>query len=152
MKTENDTGFIESAVQSRGLRQLIIYTVISAVCLMIDTAILWTLVNYAGMAQGFVAVALGYSTGMFLHFALSIVFVFPQAEGTSMRRYTGYLSGYLLSGGVGILLSSLIIYYGALLGFHLLINKAVAIVISFTTVFLIRKYIVFGNWWRRLLR
>lgn len=124
------------------MRQFFSYTVVSAICLGVDTGILLTSVKMEWLAPG-LAGALGYGIGLLLHFVLSVMFVFPVAQGGSSWKYSGYFAGYLLTGLVGTLVTYYIIHYGSATEVPLLILKGFAVAVSYILVYLLRKYGVF---------
>lgn len=131
------------AIRLLGLaNQLSRYTVVSALALLLDFAVYLSLED-AGMRAAAAGVA-GYVAGMVLHFSLSTRYVFKkQARGkTEARRF----AEFLMSGLVGIVLTAAVIELAtAHLDLAPLYAKLAAVVLSFLTVFLLRRSVVFAG-------
>ncbi|MGU9978573.1 GtrA family protein [Phreatobacter sp. HK31-P] len=121
--------------------QMLRYGSVSAVALAVDMALFLAL---TGSDLGALSAAVaGYAVGLLVHFLLSSRFVFDAARtGKGRSRLFGE---YALSGIAGILVTAAtvaMLVEGA--GLAPVPAKAVAVVLSFVAVFVIRRSIVFA--------
>ncbi|MFT3732834.1 MAG: GtrA family protein [Hyphomicrobium sp.] len=121
--------------------QLSRYSVVSVIALATDFGVYLSLCALAVNAP--VAGVIGYAVGMIAHYALSSAFVFDVAHArkSAPRR----LAEFAGSGLLGLVLTGFII---AALTTHFaasaIFAKAIAVVVSFLAVFLLRRWIVFA--------
>ena len=130
-------GAIAAAFESH-LRKLSRYTLVGIAALTLDLAVFQTLTMNV---QAPLAAALGYLSGMALHYTLSVRFVFTRVTQKSKRRT---MFEFLVSGLIGLAITAAIVW-GATTGLGLspLLAKATAVIASFFAVFLLRSAIVF---------
>lgn len=128
--------------QSAFLRQVMLYGLVSVAALGLDMATFLALKG-GGMRAASAAV-IGYCVGLLLHFVLSSRFVF--AASATGKSNTRLFIEFALTGVVGIAITGLTV---AVLTEGLAVQpvaaKAVAIVLSFATVFMLRRVIVFAE-------
>lgn len=125
----------------RALRAVLTrYLMASIFALAVDFAVFISLVNLAvvpGPASG-----IGYCAGIFVHWAISVRFVF-----TGKRRDGLALHGqrvlFIGSAMLGLALTMGVVSIATIVGIAPVVAKALAAIISFFSVFLIRKYGVF---------
>ena len=123
-------------------KEFLRYTAVSAVALGVDIATLWLAVVSFGVEQSLAAAA-AYATGLGVHYALSVRFVFGYRRLAARRHAEA--SVYVLSGLLGIVMSAAVVYVGGRLGQPLPVSKAVAVVVTFIAVFAIRKATLFTD-------
>jgi putative flippase GtrA len=126
----------------RLLPQLSHYTMVSAAALAVDLSLFWSLTQ-SGMRAS-IAGIIGYMAGMIMHYLLSVRFVFDVSgqEKSTARRF----GEFAVSGVVGLAITwSIIKLVSEGLGFPPLIGKVAAIGVSFVSVYLIRRGIVFAD-------
>ena len=117
------------------------YLAASIVALVIDMAVLWALL--AGGTPAPAASALGYSTGIVVHWLISSRIVFPAGaipDGIGRWRQKGL---FLVSAFVGLSLTVLVVSLGELAGLDPRLAKLPAIAISFLANYLLRKHFIF---------
>jgi putative flippase GtrA len=127
---------------ARLMPELSYYTLVSAVALAIDLVIFHVL-TLGGMRAA-VAGVFGYGVGLILHYGLSVRYVFKASceTKTRLRRF----AEFVVSGLIGIAITWLIIALATeLLHLPPLIGKIAAVGVSFVTVFILRKSIVFAD-------
>ena len=119
------------------MKQFSAYTAISVVCLGIDIFLLWLLVAL-GLPDT-ASAALAYMTGLVVHYRLATTYVFvtPTATGASPFAL------YFLSGLAGTVITSGTIHVSRIVGIPLPVGKALAIMLSFLIVYLVRKFLIF---------
>lgn len=118
------------------------YFAVSALALGCDLAIYASLIGIGIMATA--AGATGYLMGIFVHYALSSRWVFPDAGGT--RRTAPTLAKFVVSALIGLATTTTII--DVLTRNHLagaFPAKAAAVVTSYVIVFLLRRTYVFAR-------
>ena len=117
------------------------YLAASGVSLAVDFAIFMILLSVG--APPALAAASGYLTGILCHWLLSsrIVFVGHVADRGASRHQQQAL--FLLSAFVGLGITTAIVGLGSRYGLDPRLAKAVAIVVSFQTTYVLRKKIVF---------
>ncbi len=123
------------------MTQLSRYTVVSALALGLDIVIYMTLVGWGLMAA--LAGIVGYSAGMILHYALSCRFVFRRemTAKTETRLFTEFAA----SGVAGLMLTAVMIALAHnVMGLTPFIAKLIAVVVSFSAVFVLRRSVVFS--------
>lgn len=125
------------------LPQLSRYTLVSAVALGLDFLIFLMLTHGAALKASS-AGAIGYTAGLLLHFALSSRFVFDtRATAKSRARL---LAEFAASGLVGIAITAVVIALAVdVAGLPPVVGKACAVVVSFASVFVLRRTIVFAT-------
>jgi putative flippase GtrA len=127
---------------ARLMPELSYYTIVSAVALAVDL-VLFTALTRGGMRAA-VAGLCGYSTGLVLHYILSVRFVFETRgqDKSTVRQFVEFV----VSGLIGLAITWLIIAV-ATEWLHLpaLIGKIGAVGMSFIVVFLLRRGIVFAG-------
>ncbi len=125
------------------MTQLSRYTVVSALALGLDIVIYMALVGWGLMAA--LAGVVGYSVGMILHYALSCRFVFKRemTAKTETRLFTEFAA----SGVAGLMLmltAVMIALAHNVMGLTPFIAKLIAVVVSFSAVFVLRRSVVFS--------
>lgn len=93
------------------------------------------------MPTGWVAFD-GYCVGMIVHWLLSVRGVFPHRHH---RPSLAQRASFILSALIGLAITvGLVVSLGSL-GSPLALAKAVAVLVSFTAVYLVRTYVVFAD-------
>ena len=117
------------------------YGLVSVAALGSDFAV-FLLLTAAG-TQPTLAGAVGYAVGLVLHFLLSTLCVFDaMATAKPLPRLFGE---FALSGAVGLALTAAVITVMTnLLQAAPVLAKAVAVIVSFAVVFLLRRHMVFA--------
>lgn len=120
--------------------QFLRYTGVSVAALAVDTGF------YLGLAWSglppVAAGAAGYLIGLAAHYALSIALVFDaQASGKRQRRL---VAEFVASGLFGLVLTACVISAATGVGLALLPAKIVAVALSFTAVYMLRRAVVFA--------
>lgn len=122
--------------------QALAYLVVSALALACDTGT-YLVVAVLGLSAA-KAGAIGYLLGLGVHYGLSRTFVFD-ARATNKPEAQLFLE-FAASGLLGLALTVTVIATTVdILGLALLPAKVAAIAISFVSVFLIRRFVVFGG-------
>lgn len=117
------------------------YLLVSLCALSIDTMFFLALSRWV-MPAGWAALA-GYGLGIVIHWLLSVRFVF--AEQIGGRPTHGQRAGFLLSAGLGLAVTTGTVSTLAHFGSPALPAKMAAVLLSFTLVYLVRKYVVFAR-------
>ena len=131
-------------VLPRGLApQLSRYTIVSALALGLDFAVLLALTQGFGLRAS-LAGLVGYGAGLVLHFALSTRFVF---NATPTDKSRARLFGeFVASGVVGLVITGTILWLATdIAGLPTICGKTAAVAISFYTVFMLRRSVVFAG-------
>lgn len=115
------------------------YIIASVASLSIDVATFFTLMT-TGVRPG-LAAGVGYGTGIGVHWILSSWLVFDDANTRTLTFHQLLL--FILSGFVGLLLTISIIEMATIFGIDPRPAKLLAVAVSFQTVWLMRRYIVF---------
>lgn len=123
-------------------KEFLLYAGVSVLALALDVAMLYVAAVRFSM-PGYLAAALAYAAGLAVHYLLSVRYVFTFRRMASQRRTEATV--YALTGLVGILISSGIVYIGELLGQSLAVSKIAAVVVSFAAVFVFRKLTLFST-------
>jgi putative flippase GtrA len=139
------TSFLADIVQRNGkadlLPQLSRYSIVSTVALGVDFGTYVALCTLAINAP--LAGIVGYAAGMLGHYFLSSTLVFDIAQ--SRKSASRRLTEFVFSGMLGLMLTGLII---AVLTEHFSVGplaaKLFAVLVSFTAVFLMRRWFVFA--------
>jgi putative flippase GtrA len=122
------------------LRELILYTCVSAVALVVDAGALFVLV-YCGVNY-IVAATIGFLLGLACNYLASIRWVFRERRFT--RRFEAGM--FAVIGVVGLFANDAIIYVAVHdAGAPLVIAKAVSVVLVFGWNFGARKYMLFRS-------
>jgi putative flippase GtrA len=118
------------------------YVGASAVSLGVDFAVFMAALS-AGVPPA-LAAACGYIVGIVCHWLISsrMVFVGHVAEDPASRRHQQAL--FVLSALVGLAITTAIVGVGSRYGLDPRIAKGIAIVVSFQTIYVIRKKVVFA--------
>lgn len=117
------------------------YTTASAAALALDYGVYWLLAGGLGIDVG-PAAALGYAVGMLLAYLLLSAGVFRGRWLSGRRGIEATL--FVLSGLVGLVLTFVTAtLVHQLAGGSLHVAKFAAVAVSFVTVYLIRKFVVF---------
>lgn len=123
-------------------KEFLLYAAVSVLALVVDVTTLYiAAVRFAMPA--YLAAALAYATGLAVHYALSVRYVFTFRRLASQHRTEAVV--YALTGLAGILISAGIVHVGGLLGQSLAISKLAAVFVSFIAVFLFRKITLFSG-------
>lgn len=130
---------VPRAMTKRVLREAARYTAVSLIALGCDVALLAMLAT-SGVAH-VPASMIGYTAGLFVHYALATRFVFRH------RRYSAHVKVefviYATIGLVGLALTAGIVRAGDALGAPLAVSKAAAVVVSFVAQYLLRRFVLF---------
>lgn len=121
------------------LQKLSAYSLVSVAALVLDFLVFQSLAS-SGVLPAMAAVA-GYGVGMVLHYTISVRFVFANATRKSRRRT---FFEFALSGLVGLAMTTAVVALATTwLALPPLAAKAIAVIVSFVTVFWLRSTIVF---------
>lgn len=133
---------MQLAKNSRGkaAAEFIAYTAASAIALALDYAVYWFLAQSLGMAVG-AAAAAGYGAGLVLAYGLISRGVFARRWLAGRRGLEALL--FALSGLLGLALTYVTASLVDRWGGSLHAAKLSAVAVSFITVFLVRRFIVF---------
>ncbi len=115
----------------------------SFVALCVDVSIYTAMLAHFHLAAP--AAFLGHVSGIVVHFAVSsLFFLRPEMAGIQgAARQFAALAKFFVAGGCGLLVTTLVIYLTVdRLGFHPYAGKALAVGLSFLTVFCALKLIV----------
>lgn len=126
----------------RGESTWLRYLLASVVALLADTGLFITL--YHGGMAAMAASAIGYVTGIAVHWLVSSRAVFADstaARGTGARNQQKAL--FVGSALVGLVLTIGIVGAGEALGLDPRIAKLVAIIVSFQATYMLRRHVVF---------
>ncbi len=96
-----------------------------------------------GMAP-VLASAAGYSLGIVAHWLLSSRAVFTESVAEERRARTRQKALFVASALIGLALTTLIVGSGTAVGVDSRLSKLIAIAVSFTATWLLRKRIVFS--------
>ncbi|WP_333702582.1 GtrA family protein [Sphingobium yanoikuyae] len=116
------------------------YLIVSIVSLWADTALFLALSRWVMPASW--AAFVGYAAGMAVHWVLSVRFVFTDS---GQRPSHVQRASFVLSGLIGLAITVGLVYALGAIGTPLLLAKGVAVLVSFTAVYLVRKYVVFAR-------
>ena len=121
------------------------YLVVSVAALALDLAVYWLLLG--SFASATLPAAIGYSSGLVLHYALASQLVFAShANSRSLKAQAPTFAKYAATGIAGVLMTSAIVgICSDVLGWSALTAKLLATICSFVAVFLARKFLVFGG-------
>lgn len=123
------------------IRQFRLYLACSAIALCVDYGVYWSIARSELTALAWAAV-IGYAAGMIVAYALMIRRVFPRGWLHSRRGAEATL--FAASGLLGLVLTyvtaALVV---RLLGEQIHTAKLIAVAVSFTGVFMLRKLVVF---------
>ena len=116
------------------------YFGVSGICLLVDTAALFVLTEYAGIHY-LVSTFIGYSLGLILNYVLSVIWVFKTKRLTNRSMEFGIfvaigLSGLAINQSVMWLCTDLI-------GLYFMLSRLISAGIGYTWKFFARKYILF---------
>lgn len=116
------------------------YLLVSIAALSVDMALFLAL-GHMGMPASWAAFA-GYATGIFVHWALSVRFVFAATlEGGPSH---GQRVSFVMSALLGLAITVGLVSALTAMGLSPALAKAASVGVSFVTVYLVRKYVVFG--------
>jgi putative flippase GtrA len=122
------------------LRELLGYGAASACALVVDVAVLWTLVHFFSWGY-LLAATTSFLVGAIVAYQLSTAIAFKQHRLAS--RKTEFVS-FVAIGSVGLVVNAAVIFVGVnLLGLHYLVAKFVAAGFTFTCNFIARRQILF---------
>ena len=127
-------------MKARVLRESIGYLLASVVALACDVAVLAMLVRLH--ADNVSAAAIGYCAGLAVHYLLATRFVFHHRRYRDVRLVETGL--YAVTGVVGLVLSAAIVWLGDVAGMGLPVSKAIAVVASFVTIYVLRRWLLFA--------
>lgn len=116
------------------------YLIVSIVSLWADTGLFLALSWWVMPASW--AAFVGYGSGMAVHWALSVRFVFTDGDHPPTHAQC---ASFVLSGLIGLAITVGMVSALGSIGTPLLLAKAAAVLVSFTTVYLVRKYVVFAR-------
>lgn len=135
--------FSRVAIPRQGFwAKLLRYGLSSGLALAVDAGLLFLLVEYTGLHY-LTAAAIGFSCGCLVIWLLSVAVVF---DNHSDRMASGNLALFLLIGVLGLALNHLVLYVGVdLLGFALMLAKAMSAIIVFWFNFFLRGVLVFRD-------
>lgn len=129
-----------SLIGMAGRLMLARYLLVSVCALCADTMLFLALARY--LSPGLAACA-GYLFGIVVHWALSVRFVFQdRAQG---RAGPVQKLSFLLSALLGLGITVGVVSLASRLGAPALAAKGIAVTMSFTLVYLVRKHVVFAR-------
>ncbi len=116
------------------------YLLVSIAALSVDIALFLAL-SHMGLPASWAAF-IGYAAGIFVHWALSVRFVFAAsvAGGPSHGQRVSFVMSALLGLAITVGLVSML----TAVGLAPALAKAASVGISFVAIYLVRKYVVFG--------
>lgn len=117
------------------------YLAVSICALCVDTA-LFLMLARIGLPAAWAAFT-GYTAGIVVHWGLSIRFVFAR-NIRSTPTHAQRLS-FVLSALVGLAITVGMVSVLTTLGCAAVLAKAAAVTVSFIVVYMVRKYVVFGD-------
>lgn len=115
------------------------YLAASVLSLCIDMGLFLTMVRL-GLSPAWAAI-FGYLAGIAVHWLLSVRFVFN--PGTTAAPTPTQRIQFLLSGLMGVAITGATVSLLTNLGLGAALAKMIAVAISFTTLYLVRKHVVF---------
>lgn len=119
------------------------YSVLSAVCLLVDIGCYLVLIQVFGFYPP-IAGALGYSIGLLLAYFLMTKYLWDNESVSTIN--IPRIALFICSGFIGTLFSAIIVFLVMnLIDHNVILAKMVSISIVFPLVFLLRKFIIFGN-------
>ena len=127
-------------MKARVVRESIGYLLASVIALACDVAVLAMLVRLH--ADNVSAAAIGYGAGLAVHYLLATRFVFRHRRYRDVRLVETGL--YAVTGVVGLVLSAAIVWLGDVAGMGLPVSKAIAVVASFVTIYVLRRWLLFA--------
>jgi len=92
------------------------------------------------------AAALGYGTGIFVHWLMSSRLVFPDSRAPRGPERVRQMGLFAASALIGFTVTTGIVTIGSFLGLLPIAAKLAAVIISFQTTYMLRKSIVFSGW------
>ena len=120
------------------------YLVVSVAALALDLAVYWLLLG--AFASATLPAAIGYSTGLVLHYWLASRLVFASRRDGGLAAEAPTFARYAATGIAGIFMTSAIVgVCSDVLGWSAMTAKLLATGCAFVAVFLARKFIVFGG-------
>lgn len=129
------TGTYEN-FRSHGIN-LVIYTLISTLSFLIDISMLHIMANLFLLNQQF-SVFLGFISGSYVHYCLSITYIFRK----KFKNEAINVIFYIKTGLAVLVIQSLIIHAGvSILNFDLLASKTLSAIISLPIGYAVRKVI-----------
>jgi len=121
--------------------QLSRYALVSMLALAVDFLVFLALVG--AVLRPSLAGAAGYATGLALHYALSVRFVFD--AGATGKSETRLVAEYFAAGSIGLAITVIVIDFASgMLGMPPLSAKIAAASASFLIVFALRRMVVFA--------
>jgi putative flippase GtrA len=122
------------------VREAVGYLAASGCALVVDMAILFSLVHF--FSWGYLsAAATSFLAGAWVAYELSVRIAFKQHR---LRDRRAELASFVAIGAIGLLINATVIYIGVrFLGLHYLIAKCVAAGFTFTCNFIARRQILF---------
>ena len=117
------------------------YLVASVAALVVDVAVFLILMGLGMLPV--VASALGYAFGIIAHWLLSSRTVFTQTIASERGPRNRQKSLFVVSALVGLGLTALIVGLGTAIGVDPRLSKLVAVAVSFMTIWIFRKHVVF---------
>lgn len=115
------------------------YLAASVLSLCVDMGLFLTMV-WLGLSPAWSAI-LGYIAGIAVHWLLSVRFVFH--SGATVAPTPTQRIQFLLSGLMGVAITGATVSLLTSLGLVAALAKIIAVAISFTTLYLVRKHVVF---------
>lgn len=120
---------------------LVRYIGASAMALASDVAIFTVCI--AALISPPLASAIGYCVGIGVHWLISSRAVFTHTVAPRGAARTRQKTLFALSAFAGLAITIAIVWAGEQLGSHAFLSKAVAILVSFCAVYILRKQIIF---------
>jgi putative flippase GtrA len=117
------------------------YFASSGMALCVDTSCFFGLVAIGAPAGASSAAA--YSLGIVAHWLITSRAVFQDEVAERGSARTRQKALFVLSAGVGLAITTAIVSTGAAMGASLVVTKGIAIALSFTATWLLRRRIVF---------
>lgn len=139
---ETETTPSISTIGSEGLHEFIRYFLASAIALLLDAGLLWSLTEFAGISY-LVSGAIGFTAGLVAIYALSVYWVFT---ARAMRSPLAEFAIFAFIGLVGLCLNELILWlFTSLWSFYFLVSKIASVIVVFSWNFGARKWLLFRS-------
>lgn len=113
---------------------------LASICALSSDMALFLMLDHVGAAPMLAAFG-GYAVGLIVHWTISIRFVFDTSEGPTHAQRAGFVASALL--GMGITLGIVSSLGG--MGISPVLGKCLAVFVSFSTVYLVRKNVLFNR-------
>ena len=122
------------------LVQFVRYFGVSAICLLVDSGVLFVLTEYAGINY-LISTFVGYSVGLILNYILSVTWVFKTKRLANKPMEFGI---FVVIGLIGMAINQGVMWLCTdLIGLYFMLSRLISAVIGHTWKFFARKFILF---------